>query len=84
MDQDAFRVFFDKCCEAICFEWLPHMTGAQLRTEVLQMMGITWDESDGRKERTAEHVQHYDTRGGVGSSPEDDPRANQIRQARHV
>lgn len=53
MDQVAFREFFDRCCEVICIEWLPHMTKAQVRTEVLQMMGIDWkepsDEEQGRQ-----------------------------------
>jgi hypothetical protein len=42
MDQAAFREHFDRCCRAICEEWLPHMTGPQLRKDVLQMMGISW------------------------------------------
>lgn len=47
MDEVRFREFFDDCCREICTAWLPHMTPGRWRAEVLQMMGINWDEVDG-------------------------------------
>jgi hypothetical protein len=45
MDQTAFKSFFDRCCRVISTEWLPHVRAEQLQTEVLEMMGITWEQA---------------------------------------
>lgn len=45
MDQASFREFFEKCCRVISTEWLPHMSAKQVQSEVLEMMGITWEQA---------------------------------------
>lgn len=45
MDQPAFREFFERCCRVISTEWLPHMSAKQVQSEVLEMMGITWEQA---------------------------------------
>ena len=45
MDQAQFREFFERCCRVITAEWLPHMTAPQVQAEVLEMLGITWQEA---------------------------------------
>jgi hypothetical protein len=71
LDQTGFRAFFDACCKEICFAWLPHMTPGRWRKEVLQMMGIQWDEDD------AEAIQAPS--GTDESDTTDDIRANRTR-----
>jgi len=39
MSQDDFNTFFDRCCQVIATEWLRHLTGNQVRAELLDMMG---------------------------------------------
>jgi hypothetical protein len=45
MDQTAFRDFFERCTKVITSEWVPHVKAEQLQTEVLEMMGIRWDQA---------------------------------------
>lgn len=45
MDQAEFREFFERCCRVISMEWLPHMSAKQVQTDVLEMMGITWEQA---------------------------------------
>jgi len=44
MDQAAFTGFFERCCNVIATEWLPHMTAGQVQVEVLDMMGMGAEE----------------------------------------
>jgi hypothetical protein len=46
MDQIAFNAFFNECCREVCAAWLPHMTPGKWRKDILQMMGIDWDDSN--------------------------------------
>lgn len=39
MDQAAFNTFFDRACVVVCSEWLPHMEATELRREIEQMAG---------------------------------------------
>ena len=45
MEEPDFKEFFERCCRVISTEWLPHMTAKQVQTEVLKMMGITWEQA---------------------------------------
>lgn len=51
MTEGSFREFFNACCREICRAWLPHMSPGRWRAEVLQMMGIDWNESDDEQEK---------------------------------
>lgn len=43
MDQAAFREFFDRVCQVISCEWLPHMKAGQIRDECYEAMGLNRD-----------------------------------------
>ena len=45
MDQAEFSEFFERCCREISVAWLPHMNPTQIRSEIYEMMGLTWAEA---------------------------------------
>lgn len=49
MDQAAFNTFFDRACAVVCEEWLPHMEASELRREIEQMAGGSYQAPNARK-----------------------------------
>ncbi len=45
MDQAAFNIFFDRCCNVIISEWLPGMKADDLKAEIEQMTGVNYHAS---------------------------------------
>lgn len=54
MDQAAFSTFFDKCCEIISAEWLGNLPSAEVKFQVLEMIGVP--SSDAANERIAQRL----------------------------
>lgn len=40
MRESEFKAFFERCCQVICSEWLPHMKASELKKQVEQMVGL--------------------------------------------
>ena len=40
MNQGEFSAYFNRVCEVLCAEFIPHMKPSQLRDEILRMAGV--------------------------------------------
>ena len=45
MDQGEFGAYFNRVCEVLCAEFIPHMKPSALRDEVLRMAGVPVEEA---------------------------------------
>lgn len=42
MDNDEFDAFFNKACQVVCVEFVPHLTADFVREEIERMVGIRY------------------------------------------
>lgn len=43
MDNEEFDVFFNRACQVVCTEFVPHLTADFVREEIERMVGIRYD-----------------------------------------
>lgn len=44
MDQSEFSAFFERVCQVVCSEWIPHLKADALRDDILRMVGVPVEE----------------------------------------